>query len=218
MSYALAEIERLLSNLIRVGVVAALDEANALVQVRTGGLTTDWLPWLTGRAGATRTWSAPRVGEQVLVLSPYGDPAQGVVLPSIYQEDHPAPAATKDVERVVFPDGSVVEHDSASNTLTVTVAGSGNVIVNCQQSTVHAAGSVTIDTPQTTCTGALTVQGLLTYQAGMTGSGGSGASLNGPLTVTGNVTTTGTLNNNGAPVGSTHRHADPQGGMVGTPI
>lgn len=220
-AWAQAEIERLLANLIRVGVVAELDEAEARVKVRVGGLLTDWLPWLTGRAGATRTWSAPRPGEQVLVLSPYGDPSQAVAMPSIYQDAAPAPAASKDVERVVFPDGSIVEYDSASNTLTVTVAGSGNVVVNCKQATINASDSVTLNTPQTTCTGKLTVEGLLTYMAGMVGSGGSGASaaITGNVSITGNVETTGALTNNGKVVGSTHTHGGvvPGGGNSSTP-
>lgn len=61
--------------------------------------------------------------------------------------------------------------------------------------------SVTINSPQTTCTGALTVQGLLKYQGGMTGSGGSGAQVAGPVAVT-----SGTLTHNGVNVGSTHTH------------
>jgi len=197
-------------------VVTALDEGAARVKVRTGGLVTDWLPWLTARAGATRTWSAPRHGEQVLVLSPYGDPAQAVALPAIYQIAHPAPSTTQNEERVVFPDGSVVTYDSASNTLTVTVAGSGNVVVNCQQATINAANSVTLNTPQTTCTGNLTVQGLFTYLAGMIGSTGSGASAQ----ISGNVEITGSvLTHNGKDIGSTHTHGgvQPGGGSTSVP-
>ena len=215
-AWAQAEIERILANLIRIGVVAELDDAKARVKVRTGGLVTDWLPWLTHRAGATRSWSAPRPGEQVLVLSPYGDPAQAVALPAIYQNAHPAPSTTQDEERVVFPDGSVVTYDSASNTLTVTVAGSGNVVVNCQQAAINAANSVTLNTPQTTCTGNLTVQGLFTYLAGMIGSGGSGTSAQ----ISGNVEITGgVLTHNGKDIGSTHTHGgvQPGGGSTSVP-
>lgn len=211
-------MERLLANLIRVGVVSQLDEANARVKVKVGGLSTDWLPWLAARAGATRTWSAPRAGEQVLVLSPYGDPAQAVVLPAIYQDDYPAPADSKDVERVVFPDGAVVEYDSAAQQLTVTTA--GNVVINCAQATINASESVTLDAPQTTCTGKLDVQGLLTYLGGLTGSGGSGASMTGALNVTGDVATTGALTNNGKDVGSGHKHSGVQAGgsQTGAPV
>lgn len=212
-AWAQSETERVLANMIRVGVVAALDEENARVQVDVGGLTTSWLPWITSRAGATRTWSAPRIGEQVMVLAPYGDTTQAVVLPAIYQDDYAAPASSKDVEHVVFPDGSAVDYNSATNTLNVTVAGDGKVIVNCKEATINAATSVTLNTPQTTCKGKLTVEGLLTYMAGMVGSGGSGAS----ATITGGVAITGALTNNGKNVGSTHTHSDPQGGTTGAP-
>ena len=134
-AYALAEIERLLANLIRVGTVAALVAAAARVTVDVGGLTTDWLPWIVRRAGATRTRSAPRPGEQVLVLVPYGDLAQAVVLPALHQDAHPAPAASQDIERITYPDGSTVDYDSAQGQLTVTVAAAGRVIVNCQTAT-----------------------------------------------------------------------------------
>ena len=210
-----SEIERLLANMIRIGVVSELDEANARVKCSVGGLTTDWLPWQTGRAGATRTWSAPRPGEQVIVLSPYGDPSQAVVLPSVYQDDHPAPATSKDKETTVFPDGSTFEYDSASNTYTQTVAGSGNWVFNCKHATINATEDITVNTkhanvnattdatvttptatvnastkvelatPLVHCTQALTVDGLITGTGGMAISGGSGASVSGNVTVSG---------------------------------
>jgi phage baseplate assembly protein V len=213
-AWAQSETERILANMIRMGVVSALDEANARVQVKVGGLTTDWLPWITARAGATRTWSAPRTGEQVLVLAPYGDPAQAVALPAIYQDNHPAPANTKDAEHVVFPDGTTVDYNSASNTLNVTVAGAAKVIVNCKEATINAETSVTLNTPQTTCKGKLTVEGLLTYLNGINGSTGSGAAatIAGPVNFTGSA-----LTHNGKNIGSTHTHTDPQGGTTGTP-
>lgn len=167
-----AEIERLLANMIRVGVVSELDEANARVKMRVGGLTTDWLPWGESRAGATRTWSAPRPGEQRLVFAPYGDTSQAIIGPAIYQDDHPAPATSKDKETTVYPDGSTVEYDSASNTLTVTVAGNGNVVVNCKTATVNAETKVELATPLVHCTQALTVDGLITGHAGAAIDGG----------------------------------------------
>lgn len=184
--YGLSETERLVANLVRVGVISALDVANARVKCAVGGLSTDWLPWLTGRAGATRTWSAPRVGEQVLVLSPYGDPAQGVVLPAIYQDAHPAPASSQDVDTIVFPDGTVFEYDSAANKYTQTIQGAGNWTFNCQVANINAATSVTLDTPDTNVKGRLTVDGLLTYKDGIAGSGGgNGNSISGSMNITG---------------------------------
>ncbi|AXF38221.1 putative baseplate assembly protein [Ralstonia phage phiRSP] len=175
--YALSEVERIQANLVRYGVVTELDAANARVKCSTGGLDTDWLPWCAGRAGATSKWSAPRPGEQVVVISPYGDPAQAFVLPGFYQDDHPAPANSQDKETTVYPDGSTVEYDSASNTLTVNVAGSGNVVVNCKVATVKAATSVTLDTPMVHATKDMQIDGNLGVTGAMAvqGQGASGA-------------------------------------------
>ncbi len=60
--------------------------------------------------------------------------------------------------------------------------------------TLTSPVAVTINAPQTTCTGALTVQGLLTYEDGIAGSGGTGAAaqISGNISVTGgNVTADG---------------------------
>lgn len=166
MSYELGELQRLLANMIRVGTIAALDEAKARVKVRAAGLTTDWLPWGTGRAGSTRTVSMPSVGEQVVVFSPYGDTAQGVVGFSLYQDAHPSPSNTKDKETTIYPDGSTVEYDSASNTLTVTVAGSGNVVVNCKNATVNAETKVQVNTPEAEFSGHVTIKNGLAIEGG----------------------------------------------------
>jgi phage baseplate assembly protein V len=217
--WAQAEAERIQGNMIRVGRVTEVDAANGLAKLTVGGLETDWLPWGVHRAGGTRTASAPTVGEQRLLFSPYGDMAQGVIGQAIYQDDHPTPAATGDQEVTVFPDGTRVEYDAAANKLQIDVAGSALVVINCKQATVNADTSVTLNTPDTFCKGKLTVDGLLTYKGGLTGSGGSGASLTGPLNVNGNVTNTGTLTNNGKNVGSTHTHSGVTtgGGTTGAP-
>ena len=219
MSYEVGELQRQLANLIRVGVVSELDEANARVKVKVAGLTSAWLPWGTARAGKTRTVSMPSVGEQVVVFAPYGDTAQAIVGPSIYQDAHPSPSSTKDKETTIYPDGSTVEYDSASNTLTVTVSGAGNVVVNCKQATVNADTSATLNTPTTTCTGNLVVQGSITYGQGMTGAGG--ATINGGATVNGNFAAQGgTFTHNSKNVGSTHQHSgiQPGGSNTAAPI
>lgn len=186
MSYDLSEINRILANMIRVGRVIELDEANARVKLAVGGLTTDWLPWGADRAGKTRKWSPPQVGEQIMMFSPFGDSAQAVAGMSIYQDEFAAPAKSKDQETTVYPDGSKVDYNSKTNTLTVTVIGNAKVVVNCKEATIKADTSVTLDTPDTFCKGKLTVDGLLTYKGGMAGSGGDGAAAK----ITGNMQVT----------------------------
>lgn len=237
MMQVLGEIDRRLANLLRYGTIAALDAANARVTVNLDDCTTDWLPWFAARAGGDRSWWAPEVGEQVMVLSPSGELSHGCVLPAIFQDAHPANGNSKDLHRVTFSDGTVVTYDRAGHALTVDASasngsvtvntGTGNVTVNCNQATVHAVSSVTLDTPVTNCTGNLNVTGLTTT-GGLTSlgtAGGGGATITGNVTVTGattlngNVGTTGTLTNNGKAVGSTHAHGGVQtgGGTSGAP-
>lgn len=78
------DILRLLRNLIRIGTVSTVDLDNGLCRVETGGNLTDWLNWLTGRAGDARSWWAPSIGEQVLVLSLGGELETAFVLPGVF--------------------------------------------------------------------------------------------------------------------------------------
>jgi phage baseplate assembly protein V len=187
--WALSEHERVLANLIRLGTVSEVDAATARVKVQIGDdVETDLVHWAASRAGSTRKWSCPSVGEQVLVFCPFGDLAQAIPALSLYQDAHPAPSGEANVERVAFPDGSLVEYDSASHTLTVSVSAAGNVIVN--------AASVVINSPQTTLTGHVTVQGLLNCPGG--------------------ITATGQMTHNGINIGSTHTHGGVEGGSGAT--
>lgn len=209
--YALGDMDRRMGNMLRFGTVSAVDAANALARVDLGDLVTDWVPWLTRRAGEDRTWCPLEVGEQVVLMSP-GDPSQGVVIGSLFQTAHPANGNSQDDTRVTFKDGTVVEYNRATHQLLVDAsASSGTVVVKCATATVNATDSVTLDTPEAHCTGKLTVDGLLTWKGGMSGSGGSGAAIAGNVSVTGgNVTADG--------IGlKTHTHSDPQGGTVGPP-
>ena len=90
MNANLSDLLRLLQNLIRLGTIAEVKGAKA--RVRLGPtLTTEWLKWATRRAGSTRTWSAPTVGEQVIVFSPGGDLTRSIILPALYSQEFDAP-------------------------------------------------------------------------------------------------------------------------------
>lgn len=93
LRYRLAELERRLANVVRLGTVEALQLDPPAVKVRSGELLTGWRPWAVTRAGEGRSWWPPSVGEQVILLSPGGDTTQAVVLASLYQTAHPAPSA-----------------------------------------------------------------------------------------------------------------------------
>lgn len=146
---SVAELERTRANLLQVGTIAEADYAKARVRVLVGGLTSAWLPWMASRAGGDRSWSAPEVGEQVLVACPDGDPASGVVLGAIYQQDYAAPAASADVQRTEYGDGTVVEYDRAAHRLTVALAEGGTVEIAGDvqiAGDVHVTGDVVAGT------------------------------------------------------------------------
>ena len=132
-NWALVELERRLSNLARIGVVHEADYPAARLRIRYDvtpdgtPVVTTWLPWITQRAGADRSWWAPEVGEQVMILSPSGDLGQGIVLAGLYQQKYPANADTADLTRVDWDDGSWVLHDRASGNMTVHCTGAVRV-------------------------------------------------------------------------------------------
>lgn len=120
---SLAELYRLICNLLRVGAVQEVDHARALVRVKSGNLTSGWLRWVEHRAGTTRSWSPPTVGEQVMLLSPGGDTAAAVALRGIYSDEHPAPSSAAGKHRVQFADGASVEYDQGASALTLSIGG-----------------------------------------------------------------------------------------------
>ena len=172
---AATENDRKLANVAMVGTIAELDEAAARVRVNADGLVTDWLPWSAGRAGpGVREWSAPEVGEQVVLLCPYGDPSQGVVLGSVYQDAHAAPANLKTTHRTEYADGAFVEYDREAHAMKVDVP-SGGKIELCIGGTVLLLedGKATLTTdefivnaPQSTFNGDVTVNGNVDVSGG----------------------------------------------------
>ncbi len=200
----LADLARRVANMIRTGRVAEVDHAAARVRVKSGDLLTEWLPWQTRRAGNTRTWSPPTVGEQVTILSPSGEPAAGMVIPALYCQDHPAPDDSADTHVIDFPDGARITYDHAAHALDITGVATVRVV---------AAESVTLDTPYTHITGQLEVDDLITYHKGMVGEGGGGNA----VTLTGDlVHSDGVLQSNGI-VLHTHTHPGDSGGTTGAP-
>lgn len=134
-----AEADRRIANTVSVGTVEEADYATARLRLRIGALLTGWVPWADGRAGGNRTWSAPEIGEQMILLAPGGDIALGVAIGGIYSDAHPAPAASPEIHRIDYGDGSFIQFDRASGKLTISTTGDidliagGNVKINGQR-------------------------------------------------------------------------------------
>lgn len=123
MSYDAAEHARRIQNLAQVATVAVTDFAGRRIRLEVNGRLTGWLRHPTLIANNFRAWTPLRVGTQVLVISPGGEPANGIVVQTLPSDDLPAPGDTGDVDIIAFDDGTVIRHDSSTSTLTIESAG-----------------------------------------------------------------------------------------------
>ncbi|HAX2507612.1 TPA: phage baseplate assembly protein V [Escherichia coli] len=114
MNVQLTEIMRLITNLIRTGVVTEVDRENWLCRVKTGELETNWISWLTLRAGNARTWWRPSEGEQVVLLSLGGNLETAFALPAIYSNQFAPPSTSADACVTEHPDGGWFEYEPAT--------------------------------------------------------------------------------------------------------
>lgn len=146
---SLSDINRRLENLIRIGVITDVDLDRALCRVQTGNNKTDWRPWLTTRAGQSKTWWAPSVDEQVLIFSIGGNLETSFILPSIYSNQFDEPSSSTNANVTVYPDGARFEYEPENSTLKIT--GVQHVIVESNDVTVNASSKITLNTPLVEC-------------------------------------------------------------------
>ncbi|MCL9854326.1 phage baseplate assembly protein V [Ralstonia solanacearum] len=194
-----ADLARLLENLLRLGTVAEVRHSTPpAVRVQTGGLTTTWRPWAERRAGQTRTWNPPTVGEQVLLFCPSGDPSNAVILCGIPTADNDVPSNDPNRTVTLYPDGALTSYDHAAGLLTV--QGVKTVFL-------EATAKVLVKAPDTVFDGNVTVKGRFSFENGMAGQGGAhGNKISGDLTHA-----DGTLSSNGV-VLHDHGHGGVQHG------
>jgi phage baseplate assembly protein V len=157
----LATLARLIENLIRLGIIAAVQMKPPRVQVKTGTLTTGWLPWIAPRAGADCEWNPPTFGEQAILFSPSGQLANGIVLTGLFSDHNPANGDREGLHRCTYRDGTVIEYDSVAHHLNATLAegGTTNLI---SSGGIHIVGPIThqgdyTQTGNQTITGEVTV-------------------------------------------------------------
>lgn len=146
----------------------------------------------------------------MLILSPSGDIAAGFVLGGLFSDAFPAPSSSADEHVCVYPDGAVIRYHHQRQHLEVR---------GVKTALIQATEYCTIDCPEITTTGNLTVGGdlivkgsgtvhqLLSYQGGMAGQGGgAGTVISGTIQHQG-----GALSSNGVALDA-HVHAGVQTG------
>lgn len=157
--------------MIRIGTVASIDLAAARCRVlystnESQVVESPPLRWLMAHAGDTGLWSPPSVGEQGLLLCPWGDIAMGVFLPGLTRAAFP-PVGDGAEQVLQFPDGARFAYDPESQYLTVNLPAGSTVDLVADD--VRIQGNVRID-------GDVAVTGTLTADDDVVGGGKSLAS------------------------------------------
>jgi len=138
-----------LSSLIRIGTVLSVDLAEARCIVRFGDpddpdpAQTGPIRWLTPRAGLTRVWSPPSVGEQVLLVCPDGQIGAAVAIPAVVQDSFP-PLGSTAAEMIEFADGAKLTYDPESHELLAVLPAGGKVDITADGG-ITLRGDVTIE-------------------------------------------------------------------------
>lgn len=180
------------STLIRLGTVKSVDLAAAKCIVVFGDpddeepSETPPIRWLCGRAGRTRVWSPPSVGEQVILLTPDAQIGAAVALTGIVQNAFP-PAGSDEIELIEFADGARISYDAAAHALAAQLPDGATAAIT-------ASGGITL-------TGDVTINGTLT--------------VNDDVTVNGKIDATGDVTGDGISL-SGHKHGGVQAGGAKT--
>lgn len=204
MDYQLSETDRLLSGMLIAGTIEAVDYQNARVRVRSGDWVSFWLPWGAQAAGQVRHWRPPSVGEQALILSPSGQPEQGMVLPGFYTDQHgQANDNQPHITAQSWPDGAREHYDHEAHEYILTVPAGGRIVLSIgatsltlrDDGTTLSTPQLLVDAADSTITGTLLVKKLLSYLKGLLGKGGggAGASIEGNIQINGSISSSGSI-------------------------
>ena len=118
----LSELKRRLDNVVRWGVVTQtkMEEGEAFVKVSINKRVTDWMKVKMYASKFMRHWKPICVGDQVIVLHPFGNGDHGIVFPSFFwQKIKPPKGATKHIEILEYKCGGRVEIDVKECSITV---------------------------------------------------------------------------------------------------
>lgn len=148
--FAQADNANRLANVVRFGLIAEVDltptPARARVEIEDDWIS-DWLPVAQIAAGRMSTWTAPVIGEQVIVLAPTGELAAAVALRGLNYDSRPAPSAEPLLTVLAsWDDGAADTYDEATKTRTVTVPEGGKLHLIAGSVAVRIeAGAVVVD-------------------------------------------------------------------------
>ena len=169
---SLVELKRRLENIVQVGQISATknQDGKALARVVVHDVgedkrVTDFLPVISFANSFARVFFPIRAGEQVLVISLFGDTNKGFILRSIFNKSCKEPDGASETKTIIeFEDGAILSYDTKSSTLevlnqkninvkvgvAVNVEVGKTVVINVGQSAKIVAPTVDIESTTTT--------------------------------------------------------------------
>jgi phage baseplate assembly protein V len=169
---SLVELKRRLENIVQIGQISATknQDGKALARVVVHDVgedkrVTDFLPVIGFANSFARVFFPLRTGEQVLVISLFGDANKGFILRSIFNKSCKEPDGASENKTIIeFEDGAILSYDTKSSTLevlnqkiinvkvgvAVNVEVGKTVVINVGQSAKIVAPTVDIESTTTT--------------------------------------------------------------------
>ncbi|HAK8439455.1 TPA: phage baseplate assembly protein V [Salmonella enterica] len=117
--YAAANTARQVRDLIRRGVVSAVQMEPPRVRISFGGEhQSGWLQWYTLATSERVDWSAPKISDPVTVLSEGGNLQNGVALLGLLVDNRGAPSDKPNEHVTRYCDGATQTYDTVSHVFT----------------------------------------------------------------------------------------------------
>ncbi|TDF78235.1 phage baseplate assembly protein V [Pseudomonas sp. H9] len=172
MNYVSAAHDRMLATLIIPCRVVGVDLAAAKVRVSDGaGWTSAWVRWHSQAAGKARHWRSPSLGEQGVLLSSSGEPAQGTFVPGLYGSAGDQPDNRDHVAVWRFDDGGSLIYDWQASSYTIDLPGGTLNLKVGGSSAVVTADSINAKASHISLTGEVQINGALRVTGDILGGG-----------------------------------------------
>lgn len=149
-----------LSDTIRIGKVASIDEQKATARVTfedRQDIVSNDLPLVVPFTLKDKAYYMPSIGERVICVFNPDAPSRGFIIGSFYADTRLPPIKDENKTYLNYEDNTLIEYDKKEHKLTIKVLEDSqisvdiytksNIIVNCDKNaTINVKGNTSIDT------------------------------------------------------------------------
>lgn len=142
-----AELKRLINNIVSFGTISQTksSDGKALARVKVMDRETDFLPVVSFSNSFKKHFIPVRVGEQVVMFSPFGEASGGFIIRSIFNKGaKESSLANEHTEVMEYEDGTVITYDTKAKLLKLDCA--KDIIIKAGGDIkIEAGGNIDID-------------------------------------------------------------------------